>query len=637
MMSAFRFRRLTVGLGAALGLLGALACGGHKGGGSSSSHATIQGTVTYVRVPLATDSNGVPTGLQTDSTKFTTLPARNVTLRLYQRQVITPSSGSPVVQWTFSQNGATDSNGHYIFNVTPGGDYTIELTGGTDGSAVHLIADPDGLASTLPQSQRLRYGLRKAPDGTAATVANVAPYSTVNADVTVNFAVDLSTTWLLTRSDYDVNTKLADFVTSSTFEPTASGSRILGILDTVYNFQTNYNAPSLGGPLDLHYRPGISDAGGSYIEYDRDRWVQPSGLDLAFDGTTASRHYFGSLQGGSSNDDAWDEAVIYVMLARGTLFYSQGFFSFAEDPNKRILPLGQPMDGLTPDMALLEGLPRAIAANLLKSPYLADTNAGGLVSLTDVRDLTGVSAAKGIRSSKTIGALSWELVLKANSITSPGTPTQWATINPLAAQRFFLLKAVQDGSDTSNLYVQLNRLAEGKQVSEPVDLATIFTNATLTPMLAPFNVTWPRPTTGADANTTLVNAWGQDPSAVEPSITLDMSQAQQVNGSYPNVSADELAFAYFSLSKDSLYNVSVTTSPNPLPSGATVQVDFLSLQPNPQGLTLTGSTSAPVSMVFTGNNTTPVGQPVRIRLISPNTLQAQPITLTFTLAKAPTP
>ena len=52
-------------LGAVALLAAALACGGKKGGSSPAAATTINlsGTVTYARVPLATDANGVPTGL----------------------------------------------------------------------------------------------------------------------------------------------------------------------------------------------------------------------------------------------------------------------------------------------------------------------------------------------------------------------------------------------------------------------------------------------------------------------------------------------------------------------------------------------------------------------------------------------
>src|SRR5512133_155590 len=76
-------------LGAVALLAAALACGGKKGGTTSASSTTItlSGSVTYTRVPLATDANGVPTGLVDSSVaaNVQTKPARGVLVRAYRR------------------------------------------------------------------------------------------------------------------------------------------------------------------------------------------------------------------------------------------------------------------------------------------------------------------------------------------------------------------------------------------------------------------------------------------------------------------------------------------------------------------------------------------------------------------------
>ncbi|HEX4845318.1 MAG TPA: hypothetical protein VFV26_03810, partial [Geothrix sp.] len=59
------YRASVQALGAFVLLAVALACGGKKAESTAAPSTTVKvsGTVTYARVPLAKDSNGVPTGL----------------------------------------------------------------------------------------------------------------------------------------------------------------------------------------------------------------------------------------------------------------------------------------------------------------------------------------------------------------------------------------------------------------------------------------------------------------------------------------------------------------------------------------------------------------------------------------------
>ncbi|HET8900868.1 MAG TPA: hypothetical protein VFM84_02925, partial [Holophagaceae bacterium] len=196
MAQAPSFRSRIAAPAAALGLLLGVGCSGSKshGAAASANLATIQGDITYVRIPLLTDANGVPTGLDSNSANYKTLPARGIFVRAYE---LDPTSS----QWRVSQVIQTDSNGHYTFGVPAGSNYTIQVESFTQpfsGSAVSVIADPNGLSSTLPQAQRAHYLLRSAPDGTPATPSTPLPAGTITAGstYTVNFAVDLSTRWM---------------------------------------------------------------------------------------------------------------------------------------------------------------------------------------------------------------------------------------------------------------------------------------------------------------------------------------------------------------------------------------------------------------------------------------------------------
>lgn len=574
-----------------------MGCGGKSQQSAvAAAKVTISGQITFTRIPLVLDSNGVPTGLETDPTKFLTQPAPGVAVRFLRATDEVMPDGSIVTLWNpiLTLNQSTDTDGHYSGQVVKGDRIFVEVLSRlqTAGSPVRIVADPAGMYSSVPQADRTVYALRKGPDGNSAS--NL-PGSMASTDTTVNFVVGLNDKWWITQED---PSKLGEAV----LEETGTGSRILGIAQTIMKFSNTYGSPTPSSPVDLHYHRGVSESRGTFIEYNRD--LTP----LSFNGSSNSRHFFGSVRGSLLNDDAFDEGVLLPMVARNFLlsYRTTGFF-----------PLEANLTNLTPDMALLEGLAPAMAASILKSPYLADTSSTGVTRI-DIRDVSSLAVAdKSPFSGPLISALAWEIGLKANGVTSPGTPTDWAKLDPLAIQRFYIPQVATDATsgfptDIVSLYSQIARLKEGKIATETVDLAAIFTDASLTPLLQPFSIAWPRPTTGPFAS--FLTSWGLNPNSSSTPFTpfaFTMAKAEQVRGTFPNVSAGEVVNSIFSLSKDTAYNLYVTTIP-PLPSGAQVEI-----QMDGSTLYVFGSGSAPVRITLFGDSTTAVMHSVRVRVLSP--------------------
>lgn len=632
-------------LGAVALLAVALACGGKKKDDAASANSVnIAGTVTYARVPLANDANGVPTGLVDSSVaaNLQTKPARGVLIRVYQlNDQLGPDGVTKTPVWLLRSSGFTDANGLYLLAVPKDKPLMVELMSTFDGGgghSVNLIGDPAGIASATPQSDRYRYAMRKAFDGTAPA-GNPTPASIPTGDSIVNFTVGLTDKWWLVNPTYDRGSLVATAAASPVDETTlagrttGTGSRVLAIGDTVASFKGVYGTATPGATLDLHYAPGVSSARGSFIEYDRT--VYP----LAFDAYLASRHYFGSIQGGPANDDAFDEGVILPLLGRGLLWAGNNARTFST-PLAPLFPVAAALTDLSPDMARIEGLAEAMAANVLKTPYLADTQGTALAApAVDIRNITGLSAAQlSPYSAQAIRALAWEIILKASSVASPGTPTTWTnSINPLAAARFFQAPAGftngatdATGRDTEplNIYNQLTRLKESKTLGEPADLVTIFTDATLTTLTTPFGVPWPRPTTGPTA--VFVSSWGTDPSALTAPLapfTLSMAKAVQVRGTYPNTSQGEVFYSGFSLSVDKRYILSVAVSPA-LDAASQIDLDLPQLG---RTFSFTGAGGSTAALTLPVANTAPFYHPVRVRLKSPAAVQPDvSVTVSFT-------
>ena len=634
-----------LGVTALLGLGLGLACKGSSGGTTADTTFNLAGTIKYTRVPLAKDANGVPTGLvdSTVASNLQTLPARGVLVRAYQRNDQTLADGSTATVWVIVKATYSDSNGVYAMVLPNSKPLMIEVMSSFDGGnghQVNVVGDPAGINSTVPAADRVRYAIRKAVDGTAPA-GNPVPASLPTGDTLLNFTVGLTDKWWLVNPSYDPNSQVASLAASPVDETTlpgrttGTGSRILAIGDTVASFLAVYGNATPGLSVDLHYAPGISETRGSFIEYDPT--VYPLSAILNPNTYTFTQRYFGSLQGGA-NDDAWDEGVILPMLARNVLYNIVESRTFGM-PGMPLFPQAAALPDLSPDRALIEGLAGAMAANVLKSPYLADTQDTTLAApVTDIRDLSALTAAQLTPdSAPAIRAMAWELILKANGIASPGTATTWATLNPLAMARFFSAGPAYPTTTSTyeteplNIFKQLGRLQEIKAATEPVDLAAVFTDAALTPLLAPFGITWPRPTTGAYA--AFATSWGADPNSTTtaiPPVTLSMAKAVQVRGVYPNDSEGEVAYAGFTMSADRAYTLSVTASPA-LAGTAELELMLPSFQSAP--LTFTGSGGSQ-RVVLSGNSTTPMFQPVRVRMVSPTAVQPD-TTVTISLVPVP--
>lgn len=602
---------------ATLGMISlVLGCGGKTVATTTPTPVyTVSGTVKYTRVPLVKDPvSGVPTGLETDPAKFVELPARGILVRAIQGKDETDATGATVKVWRDVGSMYTDSTGAYKLNVEGTYDTFIEVVGilqYSSGNQVRII--PTDITSSQPIVDRPLLALRKGADG-SSPAGNATPGVVVTANSTVDFNVGLNTIWWQTPQT------LSLIKTDSVAESTGSGSRILGILDTAYTFAAAFGNPAPGNTMNLHYQAGSTWAFGnrpSFVEYDTSKYPK------SFDG--GSYQFFGAIRAetASGKDDTWNEAALFSLFARNSVV-RQGI--------SRALPTQSRVDGtdlqdLAPDMAVLEGFVPAIAAVLMKSPYLAQDLATVPV-VRDVRVRTGLGS--DAYSAGNIAALSWEIALKSNSLPSPGTPTDWAKLDPLASGRYFTaILPKDDGSypiDTVNIYAQIGRLKEAKAGTDSVDLAAIFTDAALTTLLTPFNITWPRPTTLPESK--FLVDWGKDPNTSAtalPVFTLSMANAH-LNGEltpvYPNHSKAEILQARFTLSKDRKYRLTVQT-PGGIPAGAEVEVIIAGNTSR-----FSSSVSSVDDFWLIGNATTPTFQSVRVRLLSPSVQQPDlPITL----------
>jgi hypothetical protein len=474
-------------------------------------------------------------------------------------------------------------------------------------------------------ADRSLYFLRKNAGGSLTPAGDPTPGTTLGVNATVDFAVDVTTPWwkaplvnTITKTTTTVGgSPVVTWAPNAVAETSGTGSRVAAILDSAYTFGKTLGDPTPGYSLYLHYDAASSVAQPSFIEYDRT--VYPH----AFDGSGLV--YFGFIRSVAANDDAWDEGVLFPLFARNWMV-SQRFTSLLPTT-----PLSDRSDlqDLRPDMALLEGYSQAIAAVLLKSPYLADTTAGG-VSFRDIRVTSGLGT--GAYSAANMAALAWKLNLQASGTTvTPvaDTPTGWATLTQTAISRFFAIVLPKDTAtatyvtDIASVYGQIARLKEAKGTTDTVDLLAFFPDATLTSLLTPFGLTWPRPTlpvpfVPSDAG--FMADWGANPNSLTaalPSFTLSMANAHRnLLNRYPNFSKGEVFTARFTLSGDRIYKLSVST-PSPIPAGAVVEVTIGGLQ------YLFSAGTAPIRLpALSGNSTTVVSQGIQARLLSPDTLQA---------------
>lgn len=640
-MPLYRAFLRTLGSVALLAL--SLACGGKSKATSSPAvtTATISGTVTYKRVPLIKDTNGVPGGLADASVaaNLQSLPARGTVVRIYQQREQTLPDGSKTLVWTIAGSVITNSSGLYSITVAKDRLTMVEvLSSFSSGNGfIHLIADPAGINSSALAANRLRYALRKATDG-SAPANNNAPSSMLTVNAVVDFTVDLNDAWWLVDPAYNFSTNEAPLVTSARLETgeagrTAgfgTGSRVLGIGDTIASFVAVYGSATPGAPLDLHYWPGLSETRGSYIDYGP---YGPGHFPSAYDSSIGGYLFFGSLRGGPTNDDAWDEGIILPLLARNLLFASNRGRTYSV-PSNPVFSVAAALTDLSPDLARIEGLAEAMAANLLKSPYLADTQGTALATpVLDIRDIGALGSAQLTPySAPALRALAWEIILKANSLASPGNASTWATINPLATVRFFFAPSpTKDATrdlEPLNIYSQLARLKEIKSAAEPADLAAIFPDSVLIPLTGPYGLLWPRPTTGAYA--AFVADWGTDPNALTTPLapfTLSMAKAVPVQGSYPNASQDEVLYSGFSLNADKRYIISMSISPA-LDAGNQIDLDLPQLN---RTFSFSGPGGSSPAVTIPVGGTAPFYHPARVRLKSPGAVQPDvAVTLSFT-------
>lgn len=613
---------------AALCALGLILLGCKSGGVNVSQKINtiaLSGKVTYTRIPEIKDDQGRPIGLETDPAKFVSSPARWVALRLHTATQETDLNGNKVWVWAKPLTSFTDTSGNYGFDITPGTYGFIELVGGAGHAdttnstrvveSMYLVAGDSaglGIESAIPAVDRPVYVLRKPFDGSSPANPFV-PGSTITAASTVDFNIGLSDKWM-------ISTLPSSTPESAHWEATGTGSRVLAILDTAYKAAFAFLSADPGHTLLLHYAPGISHPKGSFIAYD------PEAYPLAYN-PAGSRYTFGSIRGGSDNDDAWDEGVLLPLFCRNRLW--------AQLPT-RLLPVEAhrpdeagfltDVQELSPDLAFVQGAPEAMAASILGSPYLADHAAGTVKTIRDVRDWR--SLGSGPTSAPALASACWDLILKANSLPNPGTPADWVKIDSVFMNRFFtyVTQLETDGyspKDINNFYTQVVRLQEAKSVSETIDLAGIFTDTVLNGILQPYGMAWPRPTTGTTA--TFLNDWGKDPVSFNQSLSFSMANATtDRSGVFPNNGAREVFYAKMVLTKDVTWSISLSPAP---PAGAEVEL----LVGNKEPYRFTPTPGNPFRVTLAGNATTPIYAPFRVRLVSPGTRQADgTYTLQFT-------
>jgi hypothetical protein len=281
----------------------------------------------------------------------------------------------------------------------------------------------------------------------------------------------------------------------------------------------------------------------------------------------------GSVRGGPQYDDAWDEGALLSMMARNNMRPS-GASNVFQLPARKFPgcdPRNQSLSAhLHPTMAMVEGLPDAMAAIALKTPYL--TSASG-TAVRDVRNKTGLPL--DVFSGPAIAAFAWELALKVSGVAWPGNPETWADITPaliipLCSLTYEL--GIDEGKDFAthrdvpSLFTQLRRMSllHGETLTEEA----------LTQMTTPyFGAVWPRPEDGPLS--CFIADWGSDPDSAKeavPGFPLGMSDSTlDAEGRFSNLTAKENHTAKLALTKDTAYWLSVAPAPS-LPGGASIEV-----------------------------------------------------------------
>lgn len=656
---------------------------------STAGTVTISGKLTYARIPLVTDpATGIPTGLEADSTKFVKSPARGIAVRVYQQVDATGFDGSTYPAWVLQSVASSGSDGGYSITLTSGRKTFVEIvscatyfdsTGARSGE-LNVFAEPDGMSDPTLESDRLVYAIRKGVDGSLQTAPLVLPGTLASSNAVVNFDLGLTDPWWVTpRKDVWTDALLKDATKVQLEGPSyaknpnnaGTGSRVLAILDSGYAFAQAFGNPSPNGyALDLHYFYNCNATQPqpffSYVDYDVSTY--PQRLPQAFDGRVY--RFFGAIQGGSQSDDAFDEGILFSIFSKNKLLFYGGIsvtptLSHAPGDPQYLLDL----QDLRPDLALVEGLHPAMAASLLKSPYLADSTGqpgGGLNPVKPYRDIRDTAGIKqDAFSAPSLTRLAWDIILKANAIANPGTATTWADIDEAATFRFFAISPSYYSNSTiindiPNIFHQLSRLQETLTAGESMDLKAIFTDSVLTSLLAPYNIPWPRPTTTTAPNSPYLSFmpfWETDPNSQVkplPPLTLSMAYAHQDRlGKFPNVSwgvndpihptqtKGEVFTGVFSLTKDTVYDLSLNTSPA-IPASATVEVSIgapnLTGTPSfSSGRTYSFGTASPtqhyqVTLGMAGISITNRPYvPILVRLVSPDTQQPTDLNVTVNL------
>jgi hypothetical protein len=532
---------------------------------SKPSH-TVKGTVTYRRLPIRTDDAGRPVGLGSPD-DAETLPLRGVTVRpVWLRKEAMPD-GSEADVWTAGTAVTTSGYGAYSLDLQGQiNDDTlpvyVEVVSAFNYFAssslsynVRVIADANGLNSAAHQADRSLYFIRKGLDGSAD---GPTPAVAQNGDTVLDFEIGLDDRWWIGHTN-------ARYAPYSVLEQSGTGSRVAAIIDTAFKAATTFGNPSPGATLDLHYRRGVTEPLGTYVEYDLER-------SLAEPGSTGLNHV-GSVRGGPQHDDAWDEGALLAMMARNSLRASNVAGRFQFPPRKfpgfdpRNLPLAT---HLQPTMALAEGLPEVMAATALGTPYI--TSSSGTV-VRDIRSVAGLPL--DVYSGPAIAAFAWRLALSVSGVESPGDPETWKDISPAWMLPFYALthtyvtdedKDFATYKDEPSLFTQLAQMSsfEGSLAGEE----------TLAEIAAPFfGEVWPRPEEGPLSR--FVADWGVDPDSGKepiPSFSFGMSDATlDAEGRFPNLTAKENLTAKLTLTKDTNYWISVACAPS-LPAGASIEL-----------------------------------------------------------------